>query len=263
MKLGVVGDPIEHSQSPRLHSAAYAVLGLRWEYAADRVPAGTLAEHVRSLDARWRGLSVTAPLKDEARALALEVDDDARLTGAVNTLLVKSRRGFNTDVGGIVRAFGQKRVTTVREGAIIGGGATAASALVALARMGALKVHVRLRSPEKAASLAPIADELGLLLAVDHLDVPVPRVDAVVSTLPASAHVTPQLDRPGAILDADYAMGASRYEFDHESKVISGLEMLAAQALTQVRIFAGGDPARALPNEEQVFAAMRGSIGLA
>ncbi|MGO3032135.1 MAG: shikimate dehydrogenase family protein [Microbacterium gubbeenense] len=236
MRLGVVGSPIAHSKSPFLQKAAFGVLGLRWEYTAEQVERGSFADHVQSLDARWRGLSVTAPLKEEAHQYARELDDDARLTGAVNTLLLKSRRGFNTDVDGIVRAFGTRRVTTVRRAAVIGA---------------------------KGESLRPIADELGVELLIDDLDAPVERPDAVVSTLPSSAAVTPTLVRPRAILDADYARGASRYDFDHEDRVISGLEMLAAQALTQVKIFVGGAPDRELPNEARVYEAMRASIGLA
>ena len=262
MKLGVVGSPIAHSKSPRLHSAAYGVLGLRWAYSAIEVPKGSLADTVRQLDATWRGLSVTAPLKDEAHELAAQLDDDARLTGAVNTLLVKSRRGFNTDVDGIVGAFATRRVRNIRRASVIGGGATAASAVVALHRMGAAAIDVRLRSPERAASLQPIADALGVELQVAHLDEPVHDAQAIVSTLPASAAVIPAIEGGGTILDADYAKGASRYEFDHEGRVISGLEMLAHQALTQVRIFVGGDPARALPNEARVIEAMRASVGL-
>ena len=129
--------------------------------------------------------------------------------------------------------------------------------------MGATAVEIRLRTPAKAESLRPIADELGVEMLTDTIDAPVERPEAVVSTLPSSAAVIPTLVRPGAILDADYARGASRYDFDHESRVISGLEMLAAQALTQVKIFVGGDPQRELPNEARVYEAMRAAIGLA
>lgn len=262
MRLGVVGSPIAHSKSPFLHSAAYAVLGLRWDYTATDVAAGRFAEHVQSLDARWRGLSITAPLKDEAHAFARELDDDARATGAVNTLLVKSRRGFNTDVEGIIGAFAAHRMHSVRRAGVIGGGSTAASAIVALARMGASTIDIRMRSPEKAELLQPVAAAVGAQLRVATLDEAIDSAQAVVSTLPASAAVTPPLNRVGKILDADYAKGASRYEFDHEGSVISGLEMLAAQALAQVRIFVGGDPGRELPNESRVREAMRASIGL-
>ena len=62
----MLGDPIAHSLSPVLHRAAYVACGLDWEYDAHRVPAGGLAAFVDGLDASWRGLSVTAPLKREA-----------------------------------------------------------------------------------------------------------------------------------------------------------------------------------------------------
>ena len=64
-RCAVLGDPIEHSLSPVLHRAAYAELGLDWTYDAVRVPAGGLAAFVDDLDADWRGLSLTMPLKRE------------------------------------------------------------------------------------------------------------------------------------------------------------------------------------------------------
>ena len=64
MRCAVLGDPIDHSLSPVIHRAAYAELGLDWEYDAVAVPAGGLAGFVEGLDpAQWRGLSLTMPLK--------------------------------------------------------------------------------------------------------------------------------------------------------------------------------------------------------
>ncbi|MCR8671990.1 shikimate dehydrogenase, partial [Agrococcus sp. HG114] len=105
-RLAVVGWPIEHSLSPVLHHAAARELGLDWRYERRPVAADELAGFVAALDGAWLGLSVTAPLKPEAAALARTLDDRARLTGAANTLLLGTEpRGWNTDVGGIVRAF--------------------------------------------------------------------------------------------------------------------------------------------------------------
>ena len=88
MRCAVLGDPIAHSLSPALHRAGYAAVGLDWTYDAHRVVAGGLSAFVRSLDASWRGLSLTMPLKREAVELASEVSPVARLAGAANTLLL-------------------------------------------------------------------------------------------------------------------------------------------------------------------------------
>ena len=62
-RLAVWGDPIGHSRSPELHAAAYAVLGLDWEYGRRQVGAEGFNDAVEALDDTWRGLSLTMPLK--------------------------------------------------------------------------------------------------------------------------------------------------------------------------------------------------------
>jgi hypothetical protein len=68
-RLAVLGSPIAHSQSPALHTAAYAALGLDWQYDAVEVTGATLADFVASRDASWRGLSLTMPLKRDVLPL--------------------------------------------------------------------------------------------------------------------------------------------------------------------------------------------------
>ena len=62
-RLAVWGDPIAHSRSPQLHAAAYRALGLDWEYDRRRVAEDEFDAALAGLDAAWRGLSLTMPLK--------------------------------------------------------------------------------------------------------------------------------------------------------------------------------------------------------
>jgi len=122
-RLAVWGDPIAHSKSPQLHAAAYAVLGLDWEYSRRQVTESGFVDAVGALDDSWRGLSLTMPLKEQAHRAARELDRHAELTGAVNTLLLGDDvRGFNTDVGGIVDALADEGLTTVERVRILGAG---------------------------------------------------------------------------------------------------------------------------------------------
>lgn len=245
-----------------MHQAAYKALGLRWGYEAYEVTREQFPDFAAGLNGLWRGVSVTAPLKDLAYGWAHSRDENANLTGAANTLLLPSRRAFNTDVTGIIAAFRLVGLTESARAGIVGGGATALSALVALHRMGADIVDVRVRNLEKLGPLEELAERLGVELRGADLATPLSGCGAVVSTLPASASVIPIIEAPAAILDADYAKGYSRYELDHEGSIISGVEMLVAQALAQVRIFVGGDPDRELPNEAMIWQAMRSAAGL-
>ncbi|SFS18678.1 shikimate dehydrogenase [Agrococcus baldri] len=263
-RLAVVGAPIEHSLSPVLQAAAARELGLDWRYERRLVAAGELADFVDVLDAAWLGLSVTAPLKHEARRLAATVDARAELTGAVNTLLLGPQlRGWNTDVGGIVRALTDAGAGSIASGAIVGAGGTARAALLALAELGASTVAVALRTPAKGAGLEALGERLGVRVALQPLGQPLPAVDAAVSTLPAGADLVPDFTHPpDVLLDADYARPeGSRYlPALGAERVIDGREMLLGQAVLQARVFANADVDAALDDEQHVAAAMRAAM---
>lgn len=264
-RLAVWGDPIEHSRSPALHAAAYRALGLDWDYGRRRVDAEGFADAIAGLDPSWRGLSLTMPLKESARAWAADVDEDAELTGAVNTLLLHGEgagRGFNTDVQGLVAALRENGLDGIRRARILGAGATARSMLVSLARLGAEHVEIRARRPERATPLLALGDALGLRTTVTGLDADASPVDLTASSLPSGtvldAPVADALADGGALFDAAYAPWPSAIATAWRGgPTVSGLEMLLGQALLQVRVFLHGDPAAPLPDEAVVRGVMR------
>jgi shikimate dehydrogenase len=271
-RLAVWGDPIAHSKSPDLHAAAYRVLGVDWEYGRRQVTADAFAGTLAELDRSWRGLSLTMPLKEAAFRAAATRDTHAELTGAVNTLLLGDvPGGFNTDVGGIVDALAEAGVTHAALVRILGAGATAASALVAASDMGAERIFVHARRPERAAGLVALGARLGVEVEVETLDArPLAagsaRVDLTIATLPSGtvlpvATSTELAESGGALFDAAYAPWPSALASSWGgSAVISGLGMLLHQAVRQIRIFHHGDPAIELPAEESVVAAMRAAL---
>ncbi|MFD5214872.1 shikimate dehydrogenase family protein [Microbacterium sp. NPDC058345] len=263
-RLAVWGDPIGHSRSPALHAAAYRRLGLDWQYDRRRVDAAGFATELASLDDTWRGLSLTMPLKEVAHAAAETLDAHARLTGAVNTLLLgETRHGFNTDVGGIVDAFSSAGTTGLRSVRIVGAGATASSALVAVRELGVERVEVRARRPEAAERLVRIAEELGVDLRVLPFGEPAEDVDATVATLPSGtvldAPVAVPLTASGGVLfEAAYAPWPSALAAGwNGERVISGFEMLLHQAVRQIRIFLHGTQDESLPDEGVIVSVMR------
>lgn len=276
-RLAVLGSPITHSRSPALHRAAYAVLGLDWEYQAVEVDSAGLSEFIASRTPDWRGLSLTMPLKREVMPLLDRADPLAELTGAANTVLfagnddARSLVGFNTDVFGITQSLrdaGVERLTTVR---MLGAGATAASALVAAAQLGARRAVVSARSSHKLIALIELGEGLGVDVhaarpdGVDDGIIP----EAVISTLPGGAEHAYRFDegtrRSAVLFDVAYDPWPSPLAtawLEVGGRVVPGIEMLVNQALMQVRIFVGGSPNLVLPGEERVLAAMRASIGL-
>jgi shikimate dehydrogenase len=270
-RLAVLGSPIAHSRSPALHRAAYARLGLDWEYSAVEMDDERLADFIWSRDASWRGLSLTMPLKQQVLPLLDDIDELATLTGGANTVLIDgaTRRGFNTDIGGITRALEEVGVRALRRGLIVGGGATAASAVVAMAELGAAHVLVLVRTPGRGASVAELGRRLGVVVEEEPLErlASVDDVELVVSTVPGGTDLgvaaSAALIRDAALLDVAYDPWPSPLAaewFARGGTVVHGLAMLLHQALLQVRIFVNGDPLEPLPDEDAVLAVMRESL---
>ncbi|MDT7571790.1 MAG: shikimate dehydrogenase, partial [Actinomycetota bacterium] len=143
-----------------LHRAAYDAIGLDWTYDAIEVTAAELPAFLGGLDGSWGGLSLTMPLKQAVLPLLSSSSELVQQVAAANTVLLPSRRGENTDVLGMVAALAEVGVRRVSRAVVLGGGATARSALAALAVLGCRTPTLVVRSP---------ADET--LAAADRLQV--------------------------------------------------------------------------------------------
>jgi shikimate dehydrogenase len=252
MRCAVLGDPIDHSLSPVIHRAAHRELGLDgWQYDAVQVPSGGLAGFLEGLDpTEWCGLSLTMPLKREAVPLLTSYDDWVAATGACNTVLLEpdgSRHGLNTDVTGALMVLGEHELPVDRA-VVLGGGATATSLLLALAERGMRHATLAVRDPERAAETvhAVVAHHSSPIVEVVTLDglEELPG-DVLVSTVPASAQVPELLAAVAAVplvFDVVYdpwptplAVAAERAG----RTVLSGLDLLVAQAVNQVVAMTG------------------------
>jgi len=258
--VAVVGHPVSHSLSPVLHTAAYDALGLDWTYEAIDVEESGLEQFLAGLDDSWAGLSLTMPLKVEAARLADFVEPQARLVGTVNTLVssglgeYRQWVGANTDIHGIVAAVTEAGVTECSRAVVIGGGATATSALAALASLGASNAEVIVRSRARAGRLMHAASKMGLRprfidMESDEALAVLARAEVVVSTIPGTAGdvLADRLDSAdvqvlGHLLDVVYSppttqlLAAWGQAGGHG---ISGTRMLLHQAAEQVRLMTG------------------------
>lgn len=260
-RCGVLGSPIGHSLSPVLHREAYAALGLAWEYDAYEVAAPQLADFVAGLGREWRGLSLTMPLKQVAVGLCESVEPVAARLGVVNTLVRGSAGwlGHNTDVGGCVDALRAAGVTAMGRGTVVGGGATAGSALAALVQLGASTVDVLARSVERAGWLVRLGSALGADVTVHALESDAGTADVLVSTIPAAGQ-PPLADRLAAsarvVFDVVYEPRVTPLlaaALRREAIIVPGVELLLYQAARQVVLMTG---ARTAPIEQ-----MRAALG--
>jgi shikimate dehydrogenase len=243
----VLGSPIAHSLSPALHRAAYAQLGLDWSYERVEVAEDALVAFVEGCDASWRGLSLTMPLKVAALDLG-EVDPLADQAGAANTLVFGDdgrRRLYNTDVGGLVWALRRAGADVLPRATILGSGATARSALLSLAQLGAHMVTVVARNPVKAEPLRVLGASLDVAVAVQDWATPLPVGEAVLSTAVAGA-ADPLAEQAAAtaalVFDAVYHPWPTPLAVAAEAAgrtVVNGLDLLVGQALLQLELMTG------------------------
>lgn len=261
-RLAVLGSPIAHSRSPLLHAAAARVLGLDWDYGRIEATAATLPGILEGLGPEWVGLSLTMPLKRTVLPLVPEHSALVDRLGLANTLRLGERPHLaNTDVGGVEAVL--RGLGGVRRAVVLGAGATAASALEALGRLGVAERVVAARRPERAEEeLGALADEVVPLAAAE-----LAGADVVVSTIPGHAETDVPVPASLAgtpLLDVAYdpwptALGA-RWQ-GAGGVLLHGLDMLIEQAVLQVRVFTDADPDVPLPREDEVRAAMRAAVG--
>jgi shikimate dehydrogenase len=269
-RAAVLGAPISHSLSPALHNAAYRAAGLDdWEYTSFEVQApqlaGFLSEH-----SKFRGFSLTMPLKEECLRVADSVTALAARAGAGNTLS-KTDDGWladNTDIGGFVDALVAAGIGLVAcesaspspapepgpqntnppnthptSAAILGAGGTARAAVLALLELGVGEMTIYTRSRNKGEAFADWAASVGAnakagdLAVWNRSDEPL-----VISTLPPGVELAVDMGKRGLVFDVVYAgwptaLGAAAQNAG--IKVLSGLDLLVRQAARQFQIFTG------------------------
>jgi shikimate dehydrogenase len=156
--VGVIGDPVAHSQSPAMHNAAFAAAGLDWVYVAWRVAPDVLEAALRGLRALGvGGFNVTLPHKTAVQPFLDELGAEARATGAVNTVSERNGRwrGENTDVEGFLRSLATFGVNPAgRRVVLLGAGGAARAVGYALRRRGVAALHLANRTEERAYRLA-------------------------------------------------------------------------------------------------------------
>ncbi len=251
--VGVIGDPVAHSLSPRQHNAAFAELGIDWVSVGFRVPEGSAPEALVGARALGiRGLSVTMPHKSSVAALVDRRSALAERLGAVNCVsnLDGVLAGDSTDGPGLVAALrrdaGFDPAGTIC--LVIGAGGAARGVVAALADAGAAEVVVVNRTRTRGEEAAALAGPVGRVGEPEEST----RCDLVVNATPAGMAGTagtaawaldPALLGPGQlVVDLVYHpavtpwLGAAR---DRGARVRNGLGMLVHQAALQVEWWTG------------------------
>ena len=134
----VIGDPVAHSLSPRMHNAAYAAAGLNYVYLAFHVKeVGAFLGGVRAMTS-FRGVSVTIPHKRAVMEHLDEIEPMARHVGSVNTITNDGGRliGSTTDGPGALRAITESGINlTNRRVLFLGSGGAVRAVAFAVAEL--------------------------------------------------------------------------------------------------------------------------------
>ncbi|CQR65069.1 shikimate dehydrogenase [Streptomyces leeuwenhoekii] len=254
-RAAVLGSPIAHSLSPVLHRTAYEELGLTgWTYDRFEVDEAGLPGFLDGLGPEWAGLSLTMPLKRAVIPLLDEISPTAAAVEAVNTVVLTGdgrRVGDNTDIPGMVAALRERGIEQVDSAAVLGAGATASSALAALARICTGEVVAYVRGENRAAQMRQWGERLGVeVRTADWADAArALRAPLVVATTPAGttdalAAEVPEM--PATLFDVLYdpwpTALAARWSA-HGGAVVGGLDLLVHQAVLQVEQMTGRSPA--------------------
>lgn len=270
-RAAVLGSPVAHSLSPALHAAAYRSLGLDdWSYEAVEVTEDDLPGFLDGLDHSWAGLSLTMPLKRAVLPLLDEVSPLAGLLGVVNTVTfgpaadadagtdprwtdpgLRTRRGDNTDVAGIVEAVREVGAPDPAGGVVVlGAGATALSALAAARELGLTAATALVRDPARARDLVALGERIGVPVRTAPLGdarTVAEGASLVVSTLPARAADDVVVEpTPGSVLlDVVYDPWPTELVAGWQRAggvVVPGSRMLLHQAAAQVVLMTGRTP---------------------
>ena len=258
----MLGSPIAHSLSPVLHAAAYRQLGLTdWSYQAIECNEAGLPALLDSLGPDWAGLSLTMPLKRAVLPLLDQAEPLVTAVGAANTVILGggTRSGYNTDVPGMITALQVAGVQLDGPVLMLGGGATACSAVGALHRSGVSTVTAAVRDQSTASQLLAVAGRLGVPLRLVPFGPGQDRLGwlgeardqpwrLLLSTVPAGA-----ADGYAELIAAGELVAAAAFDVVYHpwpSKlaaaaraagmpVIGGFELLLHQAAGQVRLMTG------------------------
>lgn len=276
-RYAVIGNPVAHSRSPRIHALFAAATGQQLTYERLPAPLDGFAETVRQFrSAGGLGLSVTVPFKLECLAFAKAASGRAQTAGAANALAWRGDHWFadNTDGAGLLNDFARNLAVDVpgRDVLVLGAGGAARGILGPLIAQRPRRLVIANRTPDKAIALARLFAEHArgstTVLASPIAELHGQQFDIVINSTSASLGGGADADVPwpptlfatGALAyDLVYAAAPTaflRWAAHHgAARCADGLGMLVEQAALQFELWRG-----VLPATGPVLAQLRAEI---
>ncbi len=255
--VGLIGHPVEHSFSPPMHNAAFDALNMDYAYVAFDVNPNDLKSAIEGAESlNIKGFNVTIPHKVDVMQYLDELDEVARLIGAVNTIDFKNLKGYNTDGIGAVKAI--EEVTSIKNKNVIVAGAGGASRAISfyIAKYGAESLTILNRNEVKAESLASDVSDSGLIgeVASDSINAIgnyMESADVLIDTTPLGMHPNindepivkaDMMDEDLVVFDAVYNPNETvliKEAIKANAKPVYGIKMLLYQGAESFKIWTG------------------------
>ena len=249
----VIGDPIDHSLSPNIHSAAFRELNLDSSYIGYRIPKGELEGGVEGLKKiKINGFNVTIPHKIEMMKHLDKMDESCSIIGAVNTVVNNEGvlKGYNTDMDGFLEPLKKRNITIQNSKVLLIGAGGAARAIVAgIAKEKAGSIDIANRTIEKANNLSEFSTKLGLSASVkkiESIDTATENYDIIINATSIGLKDEPSpitfegINEKTIVYDIVYAPMNTDFIKKAKTKnaiIIYGYEMLLGQAIRAFEIW--------------------------
>jgi shikimate dehydrogenase len=243
--VGLIGNPVSESLSPRMQNAAFAARGLDWAYVPLAVAAEQLEAAALGLaPLSFAGANVTTPYKTAILSYCDELDGVAERAGSVNTLVVRDGRllGSTTDGQAVVHAVEPAGASVL----VLGAGGAAQAVATALAEAGAASLTIAARTEERAHALAVRLRTVFPELDVSTADEWPPSAAAglVVNTTPIRDEVLVQPSSEQQVVDLAYNADGRPTAFvaaarEQGCNTVDGLDVLVAQGAASFERWTG------------------------
>ena len=253
MKLQVIGDPVLHSLSPKIHGAMLAELGLDVPYTAHVVKKGGLPEYLEwARENGITGFNATMPHKEDLIPLLDELGEDAARFGAVNTVCLRGGKlvGNNTDGEGCLSALNEAGMWPAKKVVVFGAGGVSKAMALKLAASGAERVWVCNRTVAKAERLCVLPNMKAADFDPETLELICAEADLVVNGTNLGMEGCPDQFKSFGFLDMLH-VGTGVFDAIYHPaetellarakakglKVCNGLPMLVHQAIFALEYF--------------------------
>ncbi|MFU0801194.1 MAG: shikimate dehydrogenase [Xylanivirga thermophila] len=254
--LGLIGHPVEHSLSPKLHNTIYKKLRLEITYSAYDIFPENLEKSIIALkEQSFLGFNVTIPYKQKIIEYLDYIDEEAKIIGAVNTVKIKNGKmiGYNTDGMGFIESLHRKGIKIENKTAlVIGAGGASRAICTYLLREGVSNLYIANRTPSKVYAIIMDLKNICTHNIIEYMPFSklnsIGNIDIVVNA--TSIGMWPQINdnpipdykfRPNTVcFDAVYNPLKTKFLEAAENEsciIINGIDMLIFQALKSIEIW--------------------------